>query len=284
MPDDPGPAYRRRQLARQLRELRLAAGFKSQEAAAKATRLSRPTITRAESGKDVILPKTVQMLCHAYGVGAPMLDHLVRLAEEAEDVGWIVEYASTVPNWFERYVKEESEAARIVGYDSGFVPGLLQTERYTQAVTAAARESITDEELADLVEFRKRRQARLDSDSPPDLRLVVDEAAIRRAVGGPDVMREQLQHLVEMAGRPHIALQVLPFDVGAHPAMNGPFKLLSFPEEAGLDTIYVEVETGALYPDEPADFERYRWIFNRLCDLALSAEATISLLTTLVTE
>jgi transcriptional regulator with XRE-family HTH domain len=281
MNDEPGPTIRRRQLARQLRQLRLAAGFKSQEAAAKATGLSRPTISRAESSEHVILPKTVQLLCHAYGVEAPERDHLVRLAAEAEDRGWLLEHAGTVRNWFSRYVAEENEATKIRGYDAGFVPGLLQTRRYIEAVIAAAREGATTEEVEASVAFRQARQARLDGESPPELWLVLDEAAIRRQVGGPDVMCEQLDHLIEMAGRPNITLQVIPFSVGAHPAMTGPFKLLSFPASAGLGTIYVEVETGALYPDEPSDYERYDWIFDQLCELALSPDDTISLLTTL---
>ncbi|MBP2331214.1 transcriptional regulator with XRE-family HTH domain [Kibdelosporangium banguiense] len=280
MSDEPGPAYRRRQLGRQLRDLRLAAGFTTMSAAAEQAGLTHATISRVESAKQVITPATVLKLCHAYGVGQPMLDHLLKQAERSDDRGWLLEYSGTVPNYFERYVKEESEAIEIRGFDLGFVPGLLQTAGYIRAVTAEARERPAAD-LEKLVAFRQARQARLEGKAPPRLHLVVDEAAIRRTVGGAEVMREQLDHLVEMAHRPNITLQILPFGVGAHPAMKGPFKLLTFPADAGLGTIYVEVPDGALYPDGPSDYERYRLVFARLCDLALSPEDTISLLTTL---
>ncbi|MCE7006916.1 helix-turn-helix domain-containing protein [Kibdelosporangium philippinense] len=284
MTDEPGPAIRRRQLGRQLKELRLAAGFKTMDAAAEATDLSRATISRIESAKQVILPKTVRTLCHAYGIGAPMLDHLVRQAEESDDRGWLLEYAETVPNWFERYAKEEAEALKIWGYEAEFVPGLLQTDEYTRAVTTAARETVTPAALDESVAFRRARQARLDTDTAPELWFVINEAAVRRQVGSPQTMRDQLEHLVVMAQRPNITLQVLAFSAGAHPAMVGAFKLLTFPAESGLGTIYVEVQGGAVYPDRPADFDRYGWVFETLCDLALSPENTISLLTRLTSE
>jgi len=284
MTDEPGPAIRRRQLGRQLRDLRITAGFRTMEAAAEATGLSRVTIGRIESAKQTILPRTVRTLCHAYGVGAPMLDHLLRLAEESEDRGWLLEYSETVPNWFARYAGEEADASTIWTYEPECVPGLLQTDEYMRAVMAAARPGADPESLSDSIAFRRRRQERLTSDKPPQLMAVINQAALLRLVGGAAVMRAQLLHLIEMASLPNVTLQALPFSAGAHPAMICAFTVLHFPAEAGMATIYEEVYGGAVYPDTPAEIDHCRWMFGKLQELALSPEDTTGLLTTLAAE
>jgi transcriptional regulator with XRE-family HTH domain len=284
MPTEPGPATRRRQLGRQLRDLRLAAGLKTMEAAAGRTGLSRATISRIESAKQTILPRTVRLLCQTYGIGAPLLDHLVRLAEESEDRGWLVAYSDTMPNWFERFVGEEAEASDIWTYEAEFVPGLLQTADYCRAVSAANTPDLTEDDLERLVEFRQARQQLLDRDNPPSMQVVVNEAVLRRQVGGTRVQREQLRHLVEMSKRPNITVQVLPFTAGAHPAMTSSFTMLHFPAEDGEPTILVEVDSGALYPDRPLDFDRYTWVFGRLRELAFSPRKSITLVSRLVEE
>jgi transcriptional regulator with XRE-family HTH domain len=284
MPTEPGPATRRRQLGRQLRELRLAAGLKTMESAAERSGLSRATISRIENAKQTILPRTVRLLCQTYGVGAPLLDHLVRLAEESEDRGWLLAYSDTTPNWFERYLGEEAEASEIWTYEAEFVPGLLQTADYCRAVRAANSPDLTEDDLVRSVEFRLARQQLLDRDRPPRLHVVVNEAVLHRQVGGPSVMREQLGQLATLADRPNVTVQVLPFSAGAHPAMTGSFSMLRFPADGGDPTILVEVDSGALYPDRPVDVERYTWKFGRLRDLALSPEESMALVSTVETE
>ncbi|MFL6145545.1 MAG: helix-turn-helix domain-containing protein [Labedaea sp.] len=284
MPTEPGPATRRRQLGRQLRELRLAAGLTTMESAAERSGLSRATISRIENAKQTILPRTVRLLCQTYGVGAPLLDHLVRLAEESEDRGWLLAYSDTTPNWFERYLGEEAEASEIWTYEAEFVPGLLQTADYCRAVRAANSPDLTKDDLARSVEFRLARQQLLDRDTPPLLHVVINEAVLRRQVGGPEVMREQLRHLGELAGRRNVTVQVLPYSAGAHPAMTGSFSMLRFPSGGGDPTILVEVDSGALYPDRPVDVERYTWKFGRLCDLALSPGNSIALVSRVEAE
>lgn len=284
MSPEPGPATRRRQLGRQLRDLRIAAGVKTMEAAAERSGLSRASISRIENAKQTILPRTVRLLCQTYGIGAPMLDHLLRLAEESEDRGWLVAYSDTTPNWFERYLGEEAEASEIWGYEAEFVPGLLQTADYIRAVRAANSIGVTKDEIARSVEFRLARQELLDRDVPPRLHVVVNEAVLRRLVGGTKVMRDQLRHLVEMSKRRNVTVQVLPFSAGAHPAMTGSVTMLHFPSDGGEPTIFVEVDSGALYPDRPADFERYTWMFGRLRDLALSPTKSMALVSRLVEE
>jgi transcriptional regulator with XRE-family HTH domain len=284
MPTEPGPATRRRQLGRQLRDLRLAAGLKSIAAAAETSGLSTATISRIENAKQTILPRTVRLLCHCYGVGAPLLDHLLRLAEESEDRGWLVAYSDTTPNWFERYLGEEAEASEIWEYGAEFIPGLLQTAGYCRAVSVASSPDATKASVERLVELRLARQALLERDSPPRLYVVVNEAVLCRRVGGTKVMREQLRHLMEMARRPNVTVQVLPYTAGAHPAMTGSFIMLHFPSDGGEPTIFVEVDSGALYPDRPSDFERRTWMFGRLRDLALSHTKSMALVTRVMEE
>jgi transcriptional regulator with XRE-family HTH domain len=280
----PGPATRRRQLSRQLRDLRLAAGLKTMEAAAERSGLSSASISRIENAKQTILPRTVRLLCQTYGIGAPMLDHLLRLAEESEDRGWLVAYSDTTPNWFGRYLGEEAEASEIWEYEAEFIPGLLQTADYCEAVSAANSANATKEGVARLVELRLARQELLERDVPPRLHCVVSEGVLRRLVGGTRVMRDQLRHLAEMSKRRNVTVQVLPFSAGAHPAMTGSFIMLHFPSDSGEPTIFVEVDSGALYPDGPADFERYTWKFGRLRHLALSPTKSMALVSRLIEE
>lgn len=284
MSTEPGPATRRRQLGRQLRDLRLAAGLSTMEAAAERSGLSRATISRIESAKQTILPRTVRLLCQTYGVGAPLLDHLVRLAAESEDRGWLLAYSDTVPNWFERYAGEEAEASDISMYQAEYVPGLIQTAAYCRAIRAANSPDVTDEDLQRSVELRQARQVLLERDKPPTLHAVLNEAAVRRHVGGAAVMREQLLHLATLAERPNITLQVLPFEAGAHPAMIGAFTMLRFPTANGDPTVFVEVDSGALYPDRPVDVERYGWVFGRLRELALTPGNSMALVRKVVAE
>jgi transcriptional regulator with XRE-family HTH domain len=284
MPAEPGPAVRRRQLGRQLRDMRIAAGLATMEAAAQQTGLSRATISRIESAKQTILPRTVRLLCHAYGIGSPIRDYLLRLAEESDDRGWLVAYSDTVPDWFNRYAGEESDASEIWAYQAEFVPGLLQTDGYCRAVTEASGPERAEEDLDRLVEFRQERQERVTGPGAPKLLAVVNEGALRRVVGSPAIMSAQLEHLVTLAGRRNVTLQVLPFSAGAHPAMTNSFTMLHFPPEVGVATIYVEVDGGALYPDRPADFERYSWVFGRLRELALSPRKSADLLRRVVGE
>lgn len=284
MSEEVGPAVRRRQLARQLRELRTAAGFITMEAAAAATGLSRATISRIESAKQVILPRTVRLLCQIYGIGSPTLDHLLRLAEESDDRGWQAEFADTVPSWFDRYVGEESDATEMWTYEAEFVPGLLQTDDYCRAVRTAAEPNVTASDAERSVAFRAARQARLTARRPPKLYAVLNEAVLYRQVGGRAVMDAQLRHLIELAERPNITLQVLPFSAGAHPAMIGSFMMLRFPPSTGVATIFVEIDSGGLYRDRPADFERYTWVFGQLRDLSLSPERSLDLIAGAATD
>jgi transcriptional regulator with XRE-family HTH domain len=271
---EPGPATRRRQLGRQLRDLRLAAGIRTMDAAAERSGLSRASISRIESAKQAILPRTVRLLCQTYGIGPPVLDRLVDLATESEDRTWLADYADTVPDYFARYAAEEAEASEIRHYAAESVPALLQTPDYCRTVTGTEKH----------VEFLLARQRCLDRDNPPTLRLILNEAVLRRQVGGPTIMRAQLVHLERLSQRPNITIQVLPFTTGAHPAMAGSFTLLQFPVHNGLPTIFIEFDSGALYPDSPEAIDRYARIFSQLRALALPPTESRALIAELAAD
>lgn len=283
METGPGPTVRRRQLGKKLRELRLAASKKPEEVA-DYLGVRRPTVTRIEQGKVNILPKNVRLMCQLYDVGAPLLDTLLRLAEEAGERGWWVSYSDTMPDWFADYVGLEADAEEIWSYESEFVPGLLQCPGYIRAVTKAAHPTRSAESLDLSVEFRTARQHRLDSPNPPKLHFIISEAALLRAVGGHGVMADQVEHVRVVAQRPNVTLQVLTLEAGAHAAMTGSFSMLRFPDDLGMNTIYLEHERGAGYLERPADLERYAQIFQQLCETALSPEATVDHLASLVAD
>jgi transcriptional regulator with XRE-family HTH domain len=260
MSEEVGPAVRRRQLSRQLHEARTAAGFATMDAAAAATGLSRATISRIESAKQVILPRTVRLLCQIYGIGSPTLDQMLRLAAEAaDDRGWQAEFAGVVPESFERYFGEEADATQLCIYQAELVPSLLQTDDYCRAVRSAAVRDVSD--LDRYVAFQAARRERL---ATKKLHVVLNEAVLRREVGSREIMRAQLEHLGKLADQPNITIQVLPFRSGAHPAMAGSFTMLHFPPSTGVATVFVATDACGMYRDRPADFERYSWIFDQL--------------------
>ncbi|HEY3607019.1 MAG TPA: helix-turn-helix transcriptional regulator [Pseudonocardiaceae bacterium] len=261
MSDDVGPAVRRRRLGGRLRELRVAAGFTTMEAAAAGTGLSRASISRIEGAKQVILPRTVRLLCSSYGIGSPLVERLVELAETAEQRGWYQDFADVVPGWFERCLGEESEATELWTYAAGFVPDLLQTDDYCRAMAAAVTPDVDVERLVELNAVRRRRVRAAQH-------VVLDESVLRREVGGPEVWRAQLRHL--LADRSDVTIQVLPFAAGAHPALLGSFTMLRFPLSTGLTTVFAN----GMYPD---DHQRHAAVFERLCALALSPDESAAM-------
>ena len=278
--DSPGRTLRRRKLSKTLRRYRREAGLSMRELA-KRTRLQTSTISRIESGEHTIMPRNVQLILQACGVGAPEMDTLVRIAEGAEDVSWWVTYSDTVPDWFRDFVDLETDAEVIRTYASELVDGLLQTKRYATAVAEAGRlGSMTEEELQRAVELREARQARLDT---LQLHVVMNEAVVRRTFGDQDVMREQFERLADLSERDNLTIQVLPFAAGGHPAAKGPFTLMRFPEGFDdMDLVYVETENGGIWQERASDIDRYNRIFTRVTELALSPEETRSLLISLI--
>jgi transcriptional regulator with XRE-family HTH domain len=274
MTTGPGPTVRRRQLGKELRRLREGAG-KTITEAAQWVGIKPPTVSKIENGRQAIRPTNVRLLLQLYGIGAPEADTLIRLAGEANQRGWWASYGDTVPDWFRNFVGLEADASEINGYDSELVPGQLQTAEYAEAVILAAHPNTTRDELQRLVTFRHERQERLAGSTPPRLHFVLNEAVLRRPVGGAEAFHQQLNHLTEMAHLPHVDLQVLPFSAGPHVAMGQTFTVLRFPgNEAGLDFVYLENDRGALYLERPADVDRFQTIFTQLTTAALSSGET----------
>ncbi len=277
MADGPSPTVRRRQLGMELRRLREAAS-KSQEDAGEWIDVPGSSISKIETGKQRIRSGDLRSLLQLYGVGSPDAEFLEQLRREADQRGWWADYGKTVPDWFRSYLGMESAAAEAWTYEAEFVPGLLQIPEYVAAVTAAMNPDSTCEQIRSIAEVRATRQKRLTTGGEAlTLRAVINEGALRRQVGGPDVMRAQAQRIAELAELPNVTVQVLPFTVGAHPGMLSAFTMLRFPEEP-MNTVYVELDSAALYLETPAEIERYANTFERLSDLALDRDGTVDLL------
>lgn len=279
MPARSSPTVKRRRLAAELRRYRDAAHLTIEEVAER-LEWSTAKISRIENARVSVLPRDVKFLLRTYGLSDAdeAWDMLLSLARESRQRGWWQQYGEAVPEWFEVYVGLEAEAATIFGYDAEFVPGVLQTEEYARAVHRAQLFNATEEEIERLVRVRMARQEFLSSDDAPQLWLVLNEAVIRRTVGGRDVMRKQLKRLIEASRQPNMTLQVVPFNAGAHPAMDGPFKLLGFPEPTDPQIVYIEYHTGALYLEKPAEVARYRLTFDHLRASALAVDASRALM------
>jgi transcriptional regulator with XRE-family HTH domain len=274
-----GSATARRMLVgARLRRLREGKGL-SREDAGYAIRASESKMSRLELGRVAFKERDVADLLLLYGVTDPEeRQQIVRLARQANDPGWWREYEDVVPGWFNNYVGLEEAAVGIRTYEIQFVPGLLQTEDYARAMIASSMPPPTTQELDRAVSLRMARQNILARDTPPSVWAVVDEAALRRRVGGPEVTRQQLKHLAELARLPHIALQVLPLTSQSHAAGGGAFTMLRFGEPELADVVYVEQLVSALYLDKPEYVDRYNEVMNRLSVGSLTPQETLDFL------
>jgi Domain of unknown function (DUF5753)/Helix-turn-helix domain len=236
------------------------------EEAGEVIRGSHSKISRMELGRVRFRRRDVADLLSFYGVTSEdEQEAMLSLAERANEPGWWHSYSDILPNWFEVYIGLEEAASRIRAYEVQFVPGLLQTEDYARAVTLLGHPSAPGHEVERRVGLRMRRQSLLHSDEPPHLWAVVDEAVLRRPLGGRQVMRRQLEHLREITDLPHVTLQMVPFKLGGHAAAGGPFSILRFAEGDLPDVVYLEQLTSALYLDKREDVDHYHMVMERLC-------------------
>jgi transcriptional regulator with XRE-family HTH domain len=268
------PTVLRILLGTQLRRLRTGKGI-SREDAGYAIRGSHAKISRLELGQVGFKERDVADLLTLYGVTddaerAPLLE----LARQANAPGWWHKYSDLLPGWFEVYIGLEGAASGIRTYENQFVPGLLQTPAYARAVIRLAHERASEKEVDRRVALRILRQRRLAGEQAVTLWAVIDEAVVRRTLGGSDVMCEQVRHLLDMIERRNVTVQLMPFDRGGHAAAGGPFSLLRFPERDLPDVIYMEQLTSALYLDKPAESEQYLQVMDRLSIQAESPEET----------
>ncbi len=261
-------------LGSQLRRFREAAGI-TPEQAGDEIRASRSKISRLENGRARLKSRDVTDLLTFYGVtDEDMRSKFLALAEQSNTPDWWTKYSDILPDWFETYLGLEAAAATIRSFELQFVHGLFQTEDYARAVTRLGRKTAPPEEIERRVALRLKRQDLLGRPDPPRIWSVMDEAVLRRPVGGPAVMRAQFQHLIEVAELPHVTLQVVPFASGGHAGESGSFTVLRFEERDLPDVVYIEQLTGAIYLDQRSDVEHYLEVVDEISSAALTPDRT----------
>jgi transcriptional regulator with XRE-family HTH domain len=279
-----GPTVRRRRLGAELRRLREAAGVSVDEVC-ELLRCSVSKVSRLENGRVPVRTRDVQDLLSLYGVhDDERREALLALARESRRHGWWHDYHDVVPAWFEIYIGLEGDAASISVYESQLVHGLLQTADYARQVIRAEAPESPDDEVDRMVALRLDRQSRLTGDNPPRLWVILDEAVLRRTIGGPTVMRGQLRWLLKQAELPNVTIQALPFSVGAHAGLGSTFSILGFPNSGDHDVVYIEEAAGSLYLERASEIRRYRVKLDYLMASALSPEESISMIASIAED
>jgi transcriptional regulator with XRE-family HTH domain len=275
------PTLRRRYLSAELKRLRIEAGISAGQAA-DALGCSTDKIHWIErAGWSHPKWRDVRDLLDAYGVAAnPKRDELITLARESGGKDWWQPYSRMLSKKYTAFIGLEADAASVLTFELCMVPGLLQTEDYARAAIEAAAAGLTAEEIDQRVAVRMERQRIFHEGDSRRLYAVVDEAALRRPVGGPNVMRAQIEHLIDLAGHPKITLRVVPFSAGPHPSATGAFTLLSFSEGSPM-AVYAETVGGDVLVEDPLEIAGYERVFRRLGAMALTPEGTVTALTTI---
>ncbi|MGK4907090.1 helix-turn-helix domain-containing protein [Streptomyces albus] len=270
-----GPTALRIILGVKLRRLRQERDI-TREDAGRAIRGSHAKITRLERGQVGAKERDLRDLLTLYGVHDPdEREEFFDLARQANTPGWWYQYSDVLEDWFELHLGLEDAASMIRTYEVQFLPGLLQTEDYAHAVSRLGYPNTEPRKVARIIALRMARQRRLlQRQDPPHLWAVVDEAVVRRPFGGNDVLRAQLEHLLELVRLPHVTLQVAPFEVTAA-AAGTPVTLLRFADPDLPDKVYLEHLTNAVYLDKPAEIDQYTLIMDRLCAEAYSPTETV---------
>jgi hypothetical protein len=278
-----GPTALRIRLGARLRRLRQDRGI-GRDTAGWEIRGSGSKISRMELGRVPFKERDVEDLLTLYGVDDDERAALMALTRRANAAPWWQPFGEVVPPWFLSYLGLEEAATLIRTYETQFVPGLLQTEQYARALITRSCSGASPSEIDRRVEVRRGRRQVLDRSDPPHLWAVLDEAVLRRPVGGCEVMRAQLEALIEAAGRPHVRLQVVPFQGGTPAAPGFPFTILRFSEPELPDVVYVEQLTGAVYLDKPGDVDHYALAMERACLEADPPERAVETLTAVLAD
>jgi transcriptional regulator with XRE-family HTH domain len=242
---------------------------------------SASKISRIETGQTGVTPRDVRDMLRIYGVDPEYAETLMQIAREARMKGWWQLYGSVLTG---AYVGLEAAADNIQAYEALVVPGLLQTEDYARAMIHAARPDIDAVEIDKRVRVRVSRQSLLSQDDPVDFWVVLDEAVLRRPVGGQSVMRRQLEHLATIGGLPNVTLQILPFGAGAHAGMDGAFTLLRYNDSTTQDLVFAAHAAGGLFLEKEDELQRYAFIFDHLRANALRPEESIGMIAALAKE
>lgn len=278
MPERRSPTLRRRRLSAELRKLRESAGM-TLEQVAERLEFSTAKLRFIESAQ-WIRPNIgdVRALLDVYGISdGRQREELLTLAREGRQRGWWQPYSRMLSDTYTTYIGLEAEASNLLTYQPLVVPGLLQTEQYARALMERGPDQIDEASIGQRVTVRMERQRILTGPDPLAVWAVIDEAAIRRPIGGSEVIRDQLGRLAEAARMPSVTLQMIPFSIGAHPGSGrGPFTILQFPDEADRDAAYVDNFAGELYIEEAAEVQRFQVAFRHLVGAALSPADTMT--------
>lgn len=272
MASNVNPTVRRRRLGQELRRLRELKGMTAEEVAERLL-VSQSKISRLENGRRSISQRDVRDLCGVYEVeDHRVVESLMQMAKDSRQQGWWHAFGD-IP--YSVYIGLETDAASLRVYEPQIVPGLLQTREYAEALIAGALPETPVSDVEKRVQVRLRRQERVVStESPLRLWAVVDEAALHRVVGNKELMREQLEYLVEQSQLPHVTVQVLPFSMGAHPGITGHYAILEFPDTADSSVVYIEGVTSDLYLEKANDVHKYTVMYEHLRAQALNVEQT----------
>jgi transcriptional regulator with XRE-family HTH domain len=273
LPEVRSPTVRRRELGALLRALRNEKGLTVEQVAERLL-CSPSKVSRMETGHGVATPRDIRDLCDLYDVADQAeRDRMMQLSHDGKQQGWWQSY--DLP--YSTYVGLEAEAVSISDFQSSVVPGLLQTADYARAGHEGAMPRLSLEEIDRRIEAKLTRQNLLTQRDPPFLDAVLDEAVLHRQVGGPRIMRAQLEHLIEIAGLSNVTVQVIPFTLGAHPGVESNFNILDM-RAPTRGVVFVEGLVGFLYLERADDLQRYHTIFDRLKSIALSPKDTIDLI------
>ena len=267
------PAVRRRRLGLELRQLREDANFTMEEVAGR-LEMSDSKISRIENGQVGATARDVRDMVSLYGVTGERRENLMQLARETREKPWWQQYSDMRLE----LAAYEAEASAILIFEPLLIPGLLQTRDYARAVIRAVLHDLPPEKIERRVEFRMKRQALLNAEEPPTLRVVIDEAILYRMIGDRKIMSAQLKHLRLMGNLPHVTLQVLPFSAGEHAGLDGPFMIIRLPELTDKDMVYLGHAGQEHYLDAPADVKLHEAIFDRIQSVALEPDASLKLI------
>jgi transcriptional regulator with XRE-family HTH domain len=272
------PTVRRRRLALELRRLREASKLTCEEVAAR-LECSASKISRIETGRVSVTPRDVRDLLRIYAVPEDQHESLIQLARESRQRGWWHAYGEGVQPHLATYLSMESAASEVRIYCVARIPGMLQTADYARAVVSAGRVGSSYPVPAEWPVGLLMERQRLAMANPPKVWVVLDEAALRRRVGGRETTREQIEHLIELGSMPTVVLQLIPFGSGEYAAMDLPFTILGFPDPADPDVACVGYPTGVLWIEDMAEVDRYNLMFHHLQAAALSPTESAAVMT-----
>ncbi|RBQ17553.1 transcriptional regulator [Spongiactinospora rosea] len=269
---------RRRQLTAELKRLRDLAGLTQEEVASRAD-WHHTKVFRIESGRTAPHPNDVRVLATVYGLkDEEQIQALIQLAKDSRKRGWWYSYRDVLPSRYEFLIGLEQEAASIRTFELAVVPGLLQTEDYARALIRGGPLELGPDEIQRRLEVRLTRQQVLAKEDRPQFWVIIDEAVLHRLVGGPDVMRDQLDRLITASAEGRTTIQIVPYTVGAHPGTIGSFIVLGFAEPGEIDVVYTETIGGSLSVDKPDEVRHFTTAFDHLRAVALSPDDSNAML------